>query len=57
MINMLLLDFSKKSNVFYMEKRNYNQGRVYKTYIVKHDNKTKEFKSKYELLTYLSKRR
>ena len=55
MINMLLLNLSKKYNVFYMEKRTYKEMQTYKNYSVKIDELKKEFKSKRDLLTYLSK--
>lgn len=53
MINMLLLKLSEKQNIFYMEKRNYINGKVYKSYIISIKKQSEEFKSKRELLLYL----
>lgn len=53
-INMILLKLSLKYNVFYMEKVNYVNGRSYKTYFVKFSNVKEEFKSKRDLLIFLS---
>lgn len=55
MINMLLIKHAQKHKIFYMEKRSYNQGRINKSYYVKIDNMKQEFRSKRNLLTYLSK--
>lgn len=54
-INMILLKLSNKHNIFYMEKITYKEYKKYKTYIIKIDNITKEFRSEKELLIYLSK--
>lgn len=54
MINMLLIRLSRNKQVFYMEKRTYKDDRVYKSYIIKTGNITKEFNSKKDLLLYLS---
>jgi len=53
MINMLLLKLSEKQNIFYMEKRNYINGKIYKSYIISIKKQNEEFKSKKELLLYL----
>ena len=55
MINMLLLNISKYHSVFYMDKRTYNNMKTYRSYIVTINNNKKEFKSKKELVIYLSK--
>lgn len=55
MINMLLLKFSRTHDIFYMEKRNYKVDKVYKTFIIKIDKTSEEFKNKRDLLIYLSK--
>ena len=53
MINMLLIKLSQSHKVFYMEKRTYKDTRIYKSYLVKIDNTTKEYDSKTKLLFYL----
>lgn len=53
MINMLLIKLSEKQNIFYMEKRNYINGKTYKSYIISIKKQSEEFKSKRELLLYL----
>lgn len=55
MINMLLLKLSRTHDIFYMEKRNYKVDKVYKTFIIKIDKTSEEFKNKRDLLIYLSK--
>jgi hypothetical protein len=55
MINMLLLKLSKKHDIFFMEKRNYRDDKVYKTFIVKIDKTREEFRNKRDLLMFLSK--
>lgn len=55
MINMLLLKLSKEYNVFYMEKRNYKEDKIFKSFFVKIGNSKEEFKNKRSLLMYLSK--
>lgn len=57
MINMLLITLSKNHNVFFMEKRNYKEDKIYKSFIIKIDKISKEFKNKRDMLIYLSKRR
>lgn len=57
MINMLLIKLSKTQSIFFMEKRNYRDSKIYKSFIVKIDNTTQEYRNKKDLLTYLSKRR
>lgn len=54
MIDMLLIKLSYNKSVFYLEKRNYKEGKTYKSYLIKIGNNTKEFKSKKDLLLYLS---
>lgn len=53
MINMLLIKLSQKNDVFYMEKRTYKNSKCYKSYILKVDDDTNEFKGKIEILYYL----
>ena len=55
MINMLLLKLSKTHDIFFMEKRNYCDDKIYKKFIVKIDNTNEEFRNKRDLLTFLSK--
>lgn len=55
MINMLLLKLSKTHDIFFMEKRNYRDDKVYKTFIVKIDKTSEEFRNKRDLLMFLSK--
>lgn len=55
MINMLLIKLSKKHDIFFMEKRNYRDDKIYKSFIVKIDKKSEEFRNKRDLLIYLSK--
>ena len=55
MINMLLLNISKTKSVFYMEKRTYKNMETYKSYIITINKKKEEFRSKRNLLIYLSK--
>lgn len=55
MINMLLIKLSKKHYVFYMEKRTYRESKINKSYYIKIDNRKKEYRSKTDLLIYLSK--
>lgn len=57
MIDMLLIKLSQIHNVFYMEKRTYKEGKIYKSFLIKIDSITKEFRSKRDLLIYLSKRK
>jgi len=54
MINMLLIKLSQKYYVFYMEKRSYNNNRINKSYLVKINNITQEYRNKRDLLIYLS---
>lgn len=53
MINMLLQKLSFEYNVFYMEKRNYKDGKTFKTFIVKIGNIKEEFKSERDLLLFI----
>lgn len=53
MINTILLKISQEHSVFYMEKRTYKDAKIYKSYLVKIDNETKECDNKTELLLYL----
>lgn len=54
MINISLINLSKTHKIFYMEKRTYNEEKINKNYLVKIDNNTNEFRSKRDLLIYLS---
>ena len=54
MINMLLISLSANHKVFYMEKRNYKDRKVYKSYNIKINSKNVEFRNKRELLLYLT---
>lgn len=53
MINMLLQKLSLEYDVFYMEKRNYHDGKIYKTFNIKIGNIKEEFKSERDLLLFL----
>ena len=53
MINMLLQKLSLEYDVFYMEKRNYRDGKTYKTFTIKIGNVKEEFKSERDLLLFL----
>ena len=53
MINMLLQQLSFKHNIFYLEKRSYKEGKIYKSYVVKIDKISTEFKNERDLLIYL----
>ena len=55
MVNMLLLKLSKNHDIFYIEKRSYRDDKVYKTFIIKIDKTSEEFKNKRDLFIYLSK--
>lgn len=55
MINILLIKLSEKHNIFYMEKRSYKENKANKSFFVKIDNKSQEFRNKRDLLIYLSK--
>ena len=52
---MLLLKLSKTHNIFFIEKRSYCDDKVYKSFIVKIDKTSEEFRNKRDLLIYLSK--
>ena len=52
---MLLLKLSETQDIFYMEKRNYRENKIYKSFVIKLNKETKEFKNKRDLLLYLSK--
>lgn len=54
MINMMLIKLSQNENVFYMEKRSYYDDKISKSFFVKIGDKKEEFKTKRELLIYLS---
>ena len=43
---MLLLKLSSQYDVFYMEKRNYKDFKIYKTYYIKIGNIKEKFKNK-----------
>ena len=53
MINMLLQKLSFEYDVFYMEKRNYRDGKTYKTFIIKIGNIKEEFRNERDLLLFL----
>lgn len=53
MINMLLQKLSLEYDVFYMEKRNYRNGKIYKTFTIKIGNVKEEFKSERDLILFL----
>lgn len=53
MINMLLQKLSLEYDIFYMEKRNYRDGKTYKTFTIKIGNVKEEFKSERDLLLFL----
>ena len=53
MINMLLQKLSLEYDVFYMEKRNYRDGKTFKTFIIKIGNIKEEFRSERDLLLFL----
>lgn len=53
MINMLLQKLSLEYDIFYMEKRNYRDGKAYKTFIIKIGNIKEEFRNERDLLLFL----
>ena len=53
MINMLLQKLSFEYDVFYMEKRNYHDGKIYKTFNIKIGNIKEEFRNERDLLLFL----
>lgn len=53
MINMLLQKLSFEYDVFYMEKRNYRDGKTFKTFIIKIGNIKEEFRNERDLLLFL----
>ena len=53
MINVLLIKLSNQHDIFYMERRTYKKDKIHKTFIIKIDGTTEEFKSKRNLLLYL----
>lgn len=56
MLNVIMQKISLKYKIFYMEKRTYKEGKVYKTYRVKIGNQNKEFNSQTDLLLWLKDR-
>lgn len=50
---MLLQKLSLEYDVFYMEKRNYKEGKTYKSFFIKIGNIKEEFKSERDLLLFL----
>lgn len=54
MINMLLIKLSKKHDIFFMEKRCYRNDKIYKSFIIKIENVSEEFRNKRDLLIFLS---
>ena len=53
MINMLLQMLSLEYDIFYMEKRNYKEGKTYKSFFIKIGECKEEFKSERDLLLFL----
>ena len=53
MINMLLQRLSLEYDIFYMEKRNYKEGKIYKSFFIKIGKVKEEFKSERDLLLFL----
>lgn len=53
MINMLLQKLSLEYDAFYMEKRNYRDGKTFKTFIIKIGNIKEEFRNERDLLLFL----
>lgn len=53
MINMLLQKLSFEYDIFYMEKRNYRDGKIFKTFIIKIGNIKEEFRNERDLLLFL----
>jgi len=53
MINMLMIKLSKDHDIFYMERRTYKEGEIYKSYLINVDGDAESFGSKLELLHYL----
>ena len=45
--------FYLEYDVFYMEKRNYKQGKIYKTFFIKIGNIKEEFRNEKDLLLFL----
>lgn len=54
-IHLLLQKLSMDHKVFYMEKRYYINSRCSKSFLVKIDDNTLEFKAQLDLLEYLKK--
>lgn len=50
---MLLLKLSKEHDIFYMERKTYQDYKIYKSYIINIDGSNRIYTSKKELLTYL----
>ena len=54
MVEMCLTKMSFKHNIFYIEQKSYREGKVYKNYKIKIDNKKmEEFNSLTRLLLFL----
>ena len=53
MINMLLQKLSTKYDVFYLEKRTYRNGELFKSFEVKIGNSKEKFNRKTDLLYFL----
>lgn len=50
---MLMIKLSKDHDIFYMEKRTYAKGEIYKSYLINVDGDAETFGSKLKLLYYL----
>ena len=50
---MLLQRLSLQYDIFYMEKRNYKEGKIYKSFFIKIGNIKEDFKSERDLLLFL----
>ena len=50
---MLLFKLAKQYDIFYMEKQNYKDNKVYKSFFIKAGDIKEEFKTKRDLLTFL----
>ena len=53
MINMLLQRLSLEYDIFYIEKRNYKEGKTYKSFFIKIGDCKEEFKNERDLLLFL----
>lgn len=53
MINMLLQKLSFEYDIFYMERRNYKEGKTYKSFLIKIGDCKEEFRNERDLLLFL----